>query len=184
MASTRRSATAPAWCAPSGRGRTASGGCACGGGGTGRGGGERVELTCRFLYGCTGYYRYDAGYTPEFEGIERFEGTLVHPQHWPEQLDYSGKRVVVIGSGATAVTLVPAMARRAEHVTMLQRSPSYIVSLPNVDPLAERAQRSLPAKAAYSLVRWKNVLLQLGFFNFSRKFPEQAKKLIRRGVEQ
>jgi monooxygenase len=147
-----------------------------------REGGEPVELTCRFLYGCTGYYRYDQGYSPEFEGIERFRGTVVHPQHWPEELDYSGKRVVVIGSGATAVTLVPAMAGRAEHVTMLQRSPTYIVTLPNIDPLAERAQRRLPAKAAYSLVRWKNVLLQLGFFNLSRKAPKLVRKLIRRGV--
>jgi monooxygenase len=147
-----------------------------------RDGGEPIELTCRFLYGCTGYYRYDQGYSPELDGIERFRGAVVHPQHWPEELDYSGKRVVVIGSGATAVTLVPAMAGRAEHVTMLQRSPTYIVTLPNVDPLAERAQRRLPAKAAYSLVRWKNVLLQLGFFNLSRKAPKLVRKLIRKGV--
>ena len=87
------------------------------------GGSER--LTCDFLFGCTGYYRYDEGYTPEFAGIERFAGQVVHPQHWPDDLDYAGKRVVVIGSGATAVTLVPALAEQAEHVTMLQRSPSY-----------------------------------------------------------
>src|SRR5215212_650320 len=147
-----------------------------------RAGGDPVELTCSFLYGCTGYYRYDKGYLPEFEGVERFQGTVAHPQHWPKELDYSGKRVVVIGSGATAVTLVPAMAGRAEHVTMLQRSPSYIVSLPNVDPLAERAQRRLSANAAYSLVRWKNVLLQLGFFNLSRKAPKLVRRLIRNGL--
>jgi monooxygenase len=147
-----------------------------------RDGGEPIELTCRFLYGCTGYYRYDQGYSPELDGIERFRGAVVHPQHWPEELDYSGKRVVVVGSGATAVTLVPAMAGRADHVTMLQRSPAYIVTLPNVDPLAERAQRRLPAKAAYWLVRWKNVLLQLGFFNLSRKAPKLVRKLIRHGV--
>jgi cation diffusion facilitator CzcD-associated flavoprotein CzcO len=149
-----------------------------------RDGGETVELSCRFLYGCTGYYHYDEGYTPELEGIERFGGTVAHPQHWPEELDYSGKRVVVIGSGATAVTLVPAMAGRAEHVTMLQRSPSYIVSLPNIDPLAEWARRRLSTTAAYSLVRWKNVLVQLGFFNLSRKAPRLVRRLIRRGVEQ
>ena len=98
--------------------------------------GETVHLTCSFLFTCTGYYRYDEGYTPEFQGIESFGGEIVHPQFWTEDIDHSGKRVVVIGSGATAVTLVPALAQRAEHVTMLQRSPSYIISLPAVDPIA------------------------------------------------
>ncbi len=100
-----------------------------------------MQLTCDFLWTCTGYYRYDEGFTPEFEGRERFAGTVVHPQHWPADLDYAGKRVVVIGSGATAVTLVPAMAEEAEHVTMLQRSPSYIVSLPAEDPIANMLRR-------------------------------------------
>ena len=111
---------------------------------------------------CTGYYRYDEGYTPEFEGTERFGGEIVHPQHWPEDLDYAGKRVVVIGSGATAVTLVPAMADEAAHVTMLQRSPSYVVSLPGTRPARRLLRRVLPAKAAYPIVRWKNVLLADG----------------------
>jgi cation diffusion facilitator CzcD-associated flavoprotein CzcO len=106
--------------------------------------GELVELTCSFLYMCTGYYRYSAGYTPPFEGVPDFEGTVVHPQQWPEDLDVTGKQVVVIGSGATAVTLVPALSADAEHVTMLQRTPSYIVSLPSRDPLADALRRRLP----------------------------------------
>src|SRR5919106_4717413 len=106
--------------------------------------GETVQFTCKFLFPCTGYYRYDEGYAPEFEGAERFAGQIIHPQHWPEDLDYEGKRVVVIGSGATAVTLVPAMADKAEHVTMLQRSPSYIVSLPARDGLAELLRGRVP----------------------------------------
>ena len=121
--------------------------------------GEAVRLTCGFLFTCTGYYRYDEGFTPHFEGTESFAGRIVHPQHWPEDLDYAGKRVVVIGSGATAVTLVPAMAEQAAHVTMLQRSPSYVVSLPARDPVADALRRALPAKVAYPIVRWKNVLL-------------------------
>jgi monooxygenase len=144
--------------------------------------GETVHLTCGFLLMCSGYYRYDEGYTPELPGAERFGGRLVHPQHWPEDLDYRGKRVVVIGSGATAVTLVPAMADRAAHVTMLQRSPSYIVSLPAKDPIAIALRRVLPAKAAYAIVRWKNVLLQTGFFQLSRRFPRFMKRVIRKGV--
>ena len=144
--------------------------------------GEAVRLTCSFLFGCTGYYRYDEGYLPHFEGRERFPGPIVHPQHWPEQLDYEGKRVVVIGSGATAVTLVPAMAESAAHVTMLQRSPSYFVSLPAEDPIAKLLQRALPPKAAYALVRWKNVLLMMLSFNLSRWKPQFMRKLIRKGV--
>ncbi len=144
--------------------------------------GEHVQLTCRFLYGCTGYYRYDEGYLPHFEGRDRFRGPIVHPQHWPEELDYDGKRVVVIGSGATAVTLVPAMAERAAHVTMLQRSPSYIVTLPAEDGLSNFLRRRLPAKTAYAITRWKNVVLQLASFNISRRWPEFMKGVIRRGV--
>jgi monooxygenase len=144
--------------------------------------GDTVQFTCSFLYGCTGYYRYDEGYLPHFEGRERFEGTIVHPQHWPEELDYDGKRVVVIGSGATAVTLVPAMAERAEHVTMLQRSPSYVVTLPAEDPISNFLRRVLPSKAAYAVTRWKNVLLTMASFNLSRARPELMKKIIRRGV--
>jgi len=144
--------------------------------------GETVTLTCSFLFGCTGYYRYDEGYLPHFEGRERFPGPIIHPQHWPEELDYDGKRVTVIGSGATAVTLVPAMAERAAHVTMLQRSPSYVVTLPAEDAIARFLQRALPEKAAYALVRWKNVLLMMGSFKLSRWKPDFMRKVIRKGV--
>jgi len=146
--------------------------------------GERELLTCSFLYGCTGYYRYDEGYSPEFPGAERFSGQIVHPQHWPQDLDYAGKRVVVIGSGATAVTLIPAMAEQgAGHVTMLQRSPSYVFSLPGRDPLAELIRRWLPPKRAYPIVRWKNVLMASLMYQLSRRRPEFMKRLLRRGVE-
>ena len=143
---------------------------------------ETVEMRCSFLFVCTGYYRYDEGYTPPFAGVDRYCGTLVHPQHWPEQLDYAGRRVVVIGSGATAITLVPAMARTAEHVTMLQRSPSYVISLPSVDPLATLARRLLPEMLAYQLVRWKNVALMAFSYQLSRRRPRLVKAVIRRGV--
>jgi monooxygenase len=146
--------------------------------------GETERLTCGFLWACSGYYRYDEGYTPEFEGIEGFGGTVIHPQHWPEDLDYAGKRVVVIGSGATAVTLVPAMAEQAAQVTMLQRSPTYIASLPAADPIAKALRRVLPDRAVYPLVRWKNVLLQSAFYHLSRRRPGVIKRFIRRGVER
>jgi len=146
--------------------------------------GETVRMTCGFLFFCSGYYRYDQGYTPDFEGMERFAGPIVHPQQWTEDIDYTDKRVVVIGSGATAVTLVPAMAEEAAHVTMLQRSPSYVVSLPWEDPLARALDRVLPKKLVYTIVRWKNVLLTLGSFQLSRKRPRIAKALIRKGVER
>lgn len=146
--------------------------------------GETFQITCGFLFGCTGYYRYDEGYLPQFEGVERFGGTLVHPQHWPEDLDYAGKRVVVIGSGATAVTLVPAMAEQAAHVTMLQRSPSYVVALPGNDAISELAHKLLPARAAYTLVRWKNVLLGSLFYELSRRRPNAVKRFIRKGLER
>jgi monooxygenase len=145
--------------------------------------GETVRLSCDFLLMCSGYYRYDEGYTPEFQGTERFAGRIVHPQQWTDDVDYAGKRVVVIGSGATAVTLVPAIARRAAHVTMLQRSPSYVLSLPGEDPIANLARRLLPAKLAYSLVRWKNVMLMMLVFQLSRRRPSLVKSVLRRGVE-
>jgi monooxygenase len=148
------------------------------------GSGETVRLTCGYLWTCTGYYRYDEGYTPEFEGVERFSGRVVHPQHWPEDLDYAGKRVVVIGSGATAVTLVPAMAKQAAQVTMLQRSPTYIVAMPGEDPIAKAVRRVLPLKAAYAVIRWKNVLLQQATYTLSKRRPSIVKKLIRRGNER
>ena len=140
------------------------------------------RLTCSFLWVCAGYYRYDAGYTPEFPGIGDYAGRVVHPQHWPEDLDYAGKRVVVIGSGATAVTLVPAMAETAGHVTMLQRSPSYVLSLPKRDPVAALLRRRLPIETAYAIVRWKNVLLSAFFFRLSRRRPKLVRSLIRRGA--
>jgi len=144
--------------------------------------GESVALTCSFLYTCAGYYRYDKGYTPDFPGIEEFAGQVVHPQHWPSDLDYAGKKVVVIGSGATAVTLVPAMAEQAGHVTMLQRSPTYIVSMPSKDAVADRLRDKLPAKVAYPIIRWKNVLLTMLMFQLSRHTPSVVKKVLRKGV--
>jgi cation diffusion facilitator CzcD-associated flavoprotein CzcO len=145
--------------------------------------GKAVAIACSFLFMCTGYYRYDEGFTPRFEGEDRFQGEIVHPQHWPESLDYAGKRVVVIGSGATAITLVPAMAERAEHVTMLQRSPSYVVSLPAEDPVAAWLRRRLPARIVYPLVRWKNVLLTMASFQLSRRRPAMMKRLVRKRQE-
>ena len=144
--------------------------------------GEKTRLTCDFLWSCAGYYRYDEGYTPDFQGVERFSGPVIHPQHWPEELDYAGKKVVVIGSGATAVTLVPAMAKTAQHVTMLQRSPTYIVTLPAEDPIAKVLRRFLPGRAVYALVRWKNVLLQMASYHLSRRRPELMKKLVHKNV--
>jgi cation diffusion facilitator CzcD-associated flavoprotein CzcO len=146
--------------------------------------GENVTLTCGFLLMCSGYYRYDEGYTPEFQGTERFRGEIVHPQHWPEDLDYDGKRVVVIGSGATAVTLVPAMTDRAAHVTMLQRSPSYVLSLPADDPVAKLLGRVLPEKIVYPIVRWKNVFLMTFVYQLSRRRPRLMRNLLRKGVER
>lgn len=140
--------------------------------------GETVDMTCSFLFCCSGYFNYDEGYTPELEGVDRFAGPVIHPQHWPEDIDYSGKRVVVIGSGATAVTLVPAMAADAEHVTMLQRSPTWIISMPGEDPLAKLVRRILPAKQAYSVLRWKNVLMTLGSYELSRRRPGVLRKFL------
>jgi monooxygenase len=141
-----------------------------------------LEYTCNFLYGCTGYYRYDSGYQPAFPGAEQFRGQFVHPQHWPADLDYSGKRVVVIGSGATAVTLVPAMAGTAAHVTMLQRSPSYVLTLPARDPIANLLRRVLPEHPAYGMVRWKNILLSLGIFQLARRAPDFTRRLMKGGA--
>ncbi|MDR3499814.1 MAG: NAD(P)/FAD-dependent oxidoreductase [Parvibaculum sp.] len=146
--------------------------------------GERVSFTCNFLFMCSGYYDYAGGYAPEFPGTDRFKGRIVHPQKWTEDIDYAGKRVVVIGSGATAVTLVPEMAKTATHVTMLQRSPTYVVSRPAEDGLANWLRRHLPAKLAYGITRWKNVLFGLYFYRLSRKKPEQVKKYILDQVSQ
>ena len=139
-------------------------------------GGERVEMTCGFLYVCSGYYDYAAGHAPDFPGSDDFRGRIVHPQFWPEDLDYSGKQVVVIGSGATAVTLLPEMARDAAHVTMLQRSPTYVVTRPAQDGFANWLRRRLPARAAYGLTRWKNVLFGMFFYRMARRRPERVKE--------
>jgi monooxygenase len=141
--------------------------------------GETVRLTCSWLSICSGYYRYDQGYRPEFPGEERFAGTLIHPQHWPEEFDGAGKKIVVIGSGATAVTLVPSLAAQGAQVTMLQRTPSYVLSLPGRDPLAQALRRRLPARLAYPVVRWKNVLVGTLFYQLSRRRPEMVKRFIR-----
>jgi monooxygenase len=143
-----------------------------------------VRITCDFLYLCTGYYDYEGGYTPEWPGVERFGGRVVHPQKWPADLDYEGKRVVVIGSGATAVTLVPAMAERASHVTMLQRSPTYVASMPAEDRIANWLRRRLPAGAAYAVTRWKNVLVGMFFYNLARKRPEVFKRMLAKGARK
>jgi cation diffusion facilitator CzcD-associated flavoprotein CzcO len=145
---------------------------------------EPLRLTCDFLFMCSGYYDYAAGYTPDFPGLKRFAGQIAHPQKWTDAIDYAGKRVVVIGSGATAVTVVPAMAAEAEHVTMLQRSPTYVVARPAEDPIANKLRRRLPLKLAYALTRWKNVLLGMYFYQLCKRKPERVKNLILGGVRQ
>jgi cation diffusion facilitator CzcD-associated flavoprotein CzcO len=140
--------------------------------------GELVELTCSFLFMCAGYYDYDEGYAPDIAGRDRFKGRVVHPQHWSSDVDYAGKRVVVIGSGATAVTLVPELAKRAAHVTMLQRSPTYIVSVPERDRIADWMRARLPIGSAYAITRWKNVLFSMAFYTWCRRFPDMAKKML------
>jgi cation diffusion facilitator CzcD-associated flavoprotein CzcO len=138
--------------------------------------GERVRFSCNWLHVCSGYYNYSEAYDPDFAGRESFRGTIVHPQFWPGDLDYSGRKVIVIGSGATAVTIVPEMAKTAAHVIMLQRSPTYMVSRPSEDKIANRLRKILPSKLAYAITRWKNVLLQLVFFNLARKRPAMVKE--------
>ncbi len=147
-----------------------------------RGNGDMERLRCNFLFMCSGYYRYDAGYTPRFEGTERFGGRIVHPQHWPEDLDVAGQRVLIIGSGATAVTLLPELAKTAAHVTMLQRSPTWVVARPSEDALANKLRRWLPPKLAYGLTRWKRVLLGMYFYNLCRRNPQKVEQLLLGGV--
>lgn len=141
---------------------------------------ERIR--CRFLITCCGYYDYREGYTPEFAGRAEFKGPIVHPQHWNSDLDHSDKRVVVIGSGATAVTLVPELARKAAKVTMLQRTPTYMLSMPRTDKVANFFRKTLPQSMAYRLSRWKNILIGLGFYNASRQWPNRASSFLRKGV--
>jgi monooxygenase len=139
------------------------------------------QLTTSFLWGCSGYFDYDKGYTPEFPGEAEFAGEVVHPQHWPEDLDYAGKKVVVIGSGATAVTLVPAMAERTAHITMLQRSPTYVLSMPGRDPVARRLAR-LPERLSFPIIRWKSILVAMASYQLSRRRPDVLRGLIRRST--
>jgi monooxygenase len=136
-------------------------------------------FTCRFLLMCTGYYRYDHGYRADLPGIENFQGQIAHPQQWPADLDYAGKRVAVIGSGATAVTLVPALAETAAHVTMIQRSPTYIISLPTEDPIDAKLRKLIGARRAYPLTRWKNVLVSTTIYQLSQRKPEMMRRWIR-----
>jgi cation diffusion facilitator CzcD-associated flavoprotein CzcO len=140
--------------------------------------GEIFEITANFLWANTGYYDYEKGYEPPFPGRETFEGTVVHPQKWPENLDYTGKRVVVIGSGATAVTLVPTLAEKAKSVVMLQRSPTWMIARPSVDPVAEALKKVLPEMLAYDITRWKNVLLQQTLYQMSRHRPDEVSKFL------
>lgn len=145
---------------------------------------QDVTVSCQFVFSCTGYYRYDRGYLPEFPGMERFGGTVVHPQAWPEDLDCTGKRVAVIGSGATAVTLVPSLARRAAHVVMVQRSPTYITSLPTRDPVASAIRRLLPDRVSGPILRWSRALMTQGSYQLSRRHPGLVKRLLRRQLER
>lgn len=143
--------------------------------------GERRTFTTHLLWGCSGYYDYERGHEPEFPGADEFAGEIVHPQHWPDDLDHAGKDVVVIGSGATAVTLVPAMAGTARHVTMLQRSPSYVLSRTGRDPVA-RALARLPARLSYPAARWFNIMVAIGTYKLARKRPELVKRVLRRAT--
>lgn len=146
--------------------------------------GETVTVTASFLMMCAGYYSYSEGHQPEFPGISRYQGTVIHPQFWPDDLDYRGKRVVVIGSGATAMTLVPAMAQEVSHITMLQRSPTYVVSRPDRDRIANGLRRLLPARWAYAITRWKNVLAQQWVYHRTRTAPESVRKILLKRVRQ
>lgn len=141
--------------------------------------GEVRSTTARWLIAATGYYRYDRGHSPAFPGTDRFTGPVIHPQHWPEDLDWEGKRVVVIGSGATAITLVPALAEQAGHVTMLQRTPSYVVSVPAVDPLGKRIKRWFGPERGHRIVREKNIWTARAFYKLSKRFPGLVRRLIR-----
>ena len=140
--------------------------------------GEQVTISCQFIFSCSGYYDYDQGYTPEFAGIDKFKGQVIHAQHWPEELDYQGKRVVVIGSGATAVTLVPAMSQDTASLVMLQRTPTYIASVPKEQPLAETLRKWLPDSWVFRLIRWKQVLFQIYLYQLSRRNPQRLRKVL------
>ena len=141
-------------------------------------GDETRVYTAKYIVGCTGYYDYDEGFTPEFEGRDDFNGQIIHPQFWPEDLDYTGKKVVVIGSGATAVTLIPSMSREVEKITMLQRSPTYIVPVPSKDKLAIKLRKFLPESFVYTIIRSRNIMLTMAFYNYCKRFPQKAREFI------
>jgi monooxygenase len=143
-----------------------------------------VEVTASFLFSCSGYYRYDHGYLPDFQGMADFGGTIVHPQAWPEGLDVAGKKIVVIGSGATAVTLVPALARSASHVVMLQRSPTYIAALPEKSPVVVLLRKVLPAKQAGTAAKWFHAVLTQAFYQVSRRYPKLVRRMLSKGLER
>ena len=140
--------------------------------------GEQITVSCKFIFSCSGYYDYESGYTPDFEGVDQFQGQLFHAQHWPEALDYAGKRVVVVGSGATAVTLVPTMSHHTSHLVMLQRSPTYIATVPQEDPTARLLRKFLPISWAFRLTRWKKVLFQIYLYRLSRRRPKGLRRFL------
>jgi len=146
-------------------------------------GNEEIHYS-QFLFSCTGYYNYDEGYTPNYNGLENFEGKIIHPQHWPENLDYKNKRVVVIGSGATAVTIVPEMADETSEITMLQRSPTYVGAFPNKDKYAELFKKYFPKKVAHKLIRFKNIFVQILFFQACKIWPNYMKKLLVKAAQK
>jgi len=146
--------------------------------------GERVTVTCGFYLSCSGYYRYDHGHQPDFPGLDRYRGRLIHPQHWPEDFDGTGKRIVVIGSGATAVTLVPALSRDAEQVTMLQRSPTYIASVPGSNPIANGLRKALPERWSGPAVRWMNAVGTQALYQASRRRPDLVRKALLKRVQR
>jgi cation diffusion facilitator CzcD-associated flavoprotein CzcO len=146
--------------------------------------GQKKTVKCRFLISCTGYYNYEKGYEPDFPNRDTFSGPIIHPQHWPEDFDYSGRRVVIIGSGATAVTLVPELAKKAAKVTMLQRSPTYIMNLPREDAAANFFKKVFPPKTAYALSRWKNILLGIGLYGASRKYPDSIRSFLKGRIKK
>ena len=146
--------------------------------------GKFSQILCSFIFMCSGYYSYKEGYTPHFEGKENFKGDIIHPQKWDPSFDYSNKKIVVIGSGATAVTIVPEMAKTAKHVTMLQRSPTYVVAAPERDNLANKLRKYLPLKFTYWFIRWRNILRQQYYFRLCKKYPKGVKNVIIREVKK
>ncbi|MCS6935818.1 MAG: NAD(P)/FAD-dependent oxidoreductase [Chitinophagales bacterium] len=143
-----------------------------------------TTIRCKFLFMCSGYYDYEQGYLPDFPGYSDFQGTIIHPQHWPENFDYTGKRIIVIGSGATAVTLVPELSKKAAEVIMLQRTPTYIINLPREDKVAKFALRVLPSGIAYQIIRWRNILLGTAFYKASRRWPGAVSRYIFRQAQK